>query len=101
MMGEPVAVRSEDARKVPVKTSLRALIVEDSEFDAHMMVSMLRKGGYEVAFERVETAEAMSKALRSGIWDLLLADYNLPDFNAPTALKLVQESGLDIPFIIV
>jgi sigma-B regulation protein RsbU (phosphoserine phosphatase) len=84
-----------------VKTSLRALIVEDSEFDAQMMVSMLRKGGYEVAFERVETAEAMSKALSGALWDLILADYNLPDFNAPTALKLVQQSGLDIPFVIV
>ncbi|MDB6032782.1 MAG: hypothetical protein JWM16_3120 [Verrucomicrobiales bacterium] len=84
-----------------MKTSLRALIVEDSEFDAQMMVSMLRKGGYEVAFERVETADVMEKALLNGPWDVILADYNLPDFNAPTALKLVQQSGLDIPFIIV
>jgi phosphoserine phosphatase RsbU/P len=84
-----------------MKTSLRALIVEDSEFDAQMMVSMLRKGGYEVAFERVETAEAMQKALLGGKWDIILADYNLPEFNAPTALKMVQQSGLDIPFIIV
>ncbi|HEY0455459.1 MAG TPA: SpoIIE family protein phosphatase [Verrucomicrobiae bacterium] len=84
-----------------MKTSLRALIVEDSEFDAQMMVSMLRKGGYEIAFERVETSDAMNAALEAGVWDVILADYNLPDFNAPTALKLVQRSGLDIPFIIV
>jgi len=84
-----------------VKQSLRVLIVEDSEFDAHMIVSMLRKGGYEVSFQRVETAPAMSAALAGNSWDVVLADYNLPEFSAPNALKIVQQSGLDIPFIIV
>ena len=66
-----------------------------------MIVSMLRKGGYEVTFQRVETAPAMSAALAGGAWDVILADYNLPEFSAPNALKIVQQSGLDIPFIIV
>ena len=84
-----------------MKTSLRVLIVEDSEFDALMMVSMLRKGGYDVAFERVESAPAMQTALASHPWDIILADYNLPDFDAPTALRILNESRLDLPFIIV
>ena len=85
------------ARKVP----LRVLIVEDSEFDAQMMVNMLRKGGYEVSFERVETAAGLKRALDEHPWDMVLADYNLPEFDAPGALKIVQETGLDLPFIIV
>jgi sigma-B regulation protein RsbU (phosphoserine phosphatase) len=89
------------APKPTVKQSLRVLIVEDSEFDAHMIVSMLRKGGYEVSFQRVETANATRAALSNGPWDVVLADYNLPEFNAANALKIVQQSGLDIPFIIV
>jgi PAS domain S-box-containing protein len=84
-----------------VKSSLRVLIVEDSEFDAQMMVSVLRKGGFDVVFERVESAQALRDALSAGPWDIILADYNLPDFNAPTALRIAQESGLDLPFIIV
>jgi len=84
-----------------VKQSLRVLIVEDSEFDAQMIVSMLRKGGYDVVFQRVETAESMRAALTEATWDFILADYNLPEFSAPNALKLVQQSGLDIPFVIV
>ncbi|MCI0746590.1 MAG: SpoIIE family protein phosphatase [Verrucomicrobia subdivision 3 bacterium] len=84
-----------------MKRSLRVLIVEDSEFDAVMIVSLMRKGGYEIDFKRVETAGAMRDALASGPWDVILADYNLPEFNAPNALKLVEESGLDVPFIIV
>jgi sigma-B regulation protein RsbU (phosphoserine phosphatase) len=84
-----------------VKTVLRVLIVEDSEFDAHMMVSLLRKGGYDVTFERVETAPAMQTALADRAWDVVLSDYNLPEFNAPEAMRLLRESGLDLPFIIV
>ena len=84
-----------------VKMPLRVLIVEDSEFDAQMMVNMLRKGGYDVVFERAETADHLRKALHDRAWDMILADYNLPEFNAPAALKILQETGLDLPFIIV
>src|SRR5205807_1411978 len=84
-----------------IKVPLRVLIVEDSEFDAQMMVSILRKGGYDVSFERVETGEGMRKALHDRAWDMILADYNLPEFDASAALKIVQETGLDLPFIIV
>jgi phosphoserine phosphatase RsbU/P len=84
-----------------MKKSLQVLVVEDSEFDAQMMVSILRKGGYDVAFERVETAEALGQALATGRWQVILADYNLPDFSAPAALRIVQDSGFDLPFIIV
>src|SRR5882672_6401804 len=80
---------------------LRVLIVEDSEFDAKIMVTLLRKGGYEVTFERVENAETLRAALKSQPWQLILADYNLPSFNAPAALEVLKESGLDLPFIIV
>jgi PAS domain S-box-containing protein len=84
-----------------MKTLLRALVVEDSEFDAQMMVSILRKGGYEVSFARVETAEAFRAALATGGWEIILADYNLPEFSAPAALMILQESGIDVPFLIV
>jgi PAS domain S-box-containing protein len=84
-----------------MKNSLRVLIVEDSEFDAQMMVSILRKGGYDVAFQRVETCESFQSALAGGSWQIVLVDYNLPDFSALAALKILQQSGLDLPFIIV
>ena len=84
-----------------MKIPLRVLIIEDSEFDGQMMVNLLRKGGYDVSFERVETAEAMRTALVAKPWNLVLADYNLPNFNAPDALKVLQQTGLDLPFIIV
>ena len=87
---------AEDQKKL-----LRVLIVEDSEFDAQMMISLIRKSGYDVASERVETVDAYETALKSKTWDVILADYNLPTFSAPDALLILQETGLDLPFIIV
>ena len=84
-----------------MKTLLRTIVVEDSEFDAQVMVSLLRKAGYDPQVERVETAEALRTALTGKTWDIILADYNLPGFSAPEALKILQQTGLDLPFIIV
>ncbi|HJO09220.1 MAG TPA: response regulator, partial [Verrucomicrobiota bacterium] len=83
------------------KRVLRVLVVEDSEFDARMLVGLLRAGGFEPDFERVETAGALRAALGQGSWEVILADYNLPKFSAPEALEILQGSQLDIPFIIV
>jgi sigma-B regulation protein RsbU (phosphoserine phosphatase) len=80
---------------------LQVLIIEDSEFDAWMLVNVLRQGGYAPAFQRVETAASLQAALQQQAWDIILADYNLPQFSAPEALKLLQASNLDLPFIVV
>jgi DNA-binding response OmpR family regulator/anti-sigma regulatory factor (Ser/Thr protein kinase) len=80
---------------------LRVLIVEDSEDDAALLLRELRRGGYNPTFARVDTPTAMSAALAQQAWDIVIADYAMPHFNAPAALTLVQESGLDLPFIVV
>jgi len=82
-------------------TSLRVLIVEDSDADTRLLLRELRKGGYDPTWERVETSEAMCRALERQTWDVVLADYTMPRFSAPEALNLLQASGLDIPFIVV
>ena len=80
---------------------LRVLIVEDSEDDALLLVFELRRGDYSPVFQRVETVEAMRKALEEKSWDLVISDYVLPGFSGLEALRLVRKSGLDLPFIIV
>src|SRR5687768_18367184 len=42
-------------RSRAMKPVLRVLVVEDSEFDAQMITSLIRKSGYDVVAERVET----------------------------------------------
>jgi PAS domain S-box-containing protein len=80
---------------------LQVLIVEDSTSDAAMVARLLRKAGYNVHDERVDSAGQMRAALEKQAWDVVIADYSLPQFDAPAALALLQETGLDIPFIVV
>jgi two-component system, cell cycle sensor histidine kinase and response regulator CckA len=82
-------------------TPLRVLIVEDSEADADFMLRALRTGGFAPAYERVDTAEAMRRALEHQPWDIVLSDYSLPAFDGPAALALLQAQRPDIPFIVV
>lgn len=81
--------------------SLSILQVEDSEGDAHLIVRHLERGGYAVHSERVETAPQMRVALEKQAWDAIIADYHLPQFDAPSALGVLRHSGLDVPFIVV
>ena len=81
--------------------SLHVLIIEDSENDTELLLRELRRGGYAPEFERVETPEGLDDALSRQSWDLIISDYAMPRFNGLQALKLVQEKGIDIPFIIV
>ncbi|HBE33306.1 MAG TPA: diguanylate cyclase [Cyanobacteria bacterium UBA11368] len=80
---------------------LRVLLVEDCEEDALLLMRELRRTGYKLFLQRVETAAAMQKQLVEREWDMVISDYSLPTFSAPEALKLLQQTGLDLPFIIV
>lgn len=84
-----------------MSTPLRVLIVEDSPDDTVLLLHTLRNGGFDPVWERVETAEAMAAALEAHSWELVLADYTLPQFSALEALRLLQARALDIPCIIL
>jgi PAS domain S-box-containing protein/putative nucleotidyltransferase with HDIG domain len=84
-----------------MSTQLRVLIVEDSESDAGLVARRLEQAGNELEYERVETAEEMRVALAKQDWDLVIADYQMPEFSAPAALEILKGCGQDLPFIIV
>jgi two-component system, cell cycle sensor histidine kinase and response regulator CckA len=84
-----------------MSASLRLLILEDSENDALLVVRQLERAGFQLEFERVETAEALEDALARREWDLILSDYSIPRIDGRAALALYQKKGLDIPFISV
>jgi CheY-like chemotaxis protein len=79
---------------------LRALIVEDSDDDYELLVRCLRRGGFDVTPERVQTPGAMRKALGAA-WDIVFADWTLPSFSALEALVAVMATGRTVPFLIV
>jgi signal transduction histidine kinase len=77
------------------------LIVEDSEEDTKMIVNEFKRGGYEATYTRVDNASDMQAALLRQKWDLVLSDYAMPDFDAISALRVLQGTLIDLPFIIV
>src|SRR5579862_9069239 len=81
--------------------SIRVLMVEDSEDDATLIARELRRGGYELSFARVDSAEAMRRALSHKKWDLVICDYSMPHFTGIDALNLLRATGSQAPFIFV
>lgn len=80
---------------------LRVLIIEDSEDDAELLAITLKRGGYQVIYQRVDTKTDLEIALSTQPWDIVLADYSMPQFSAIAALEILKERGLDLPFVIV
>jgi signal transduction histidine kinase len=81
--------------------SLTILLVEDSADDAELLRLALQDQGYSPEIHRVETRAALSAALDQEGWHVLLCDHVLPEFDSLSALALLRERGLDLPFIIV
>jgi PAS domain S-box-containing protein len=80
---------------------VRVLIIDDSDDDALLIVTHLRRGGMKLTYERAETRQAIAEALTVRPPDIILCDYNLPGFSAQDALRMLQDSGLDASFILV
>jgi signal transduction histidine kinase len=84
-----------------MSTPLHVLLVEDSETDAALILRHLNMADYDVVQKRVESAGQMQAALEQVDWDVVIADYKLPGFDAPAALAVLQRTGLDLPFVVV
>ena len=79
---------------------LHLLLVEDNPADAELVLRELRRAGFEPIWQRVDTKEDYCAKLGPDL-QIILSDYAMPQFSGLSALKLLTESGLDIPFIIV
>src|SRR5271167_3863547 len=80
---------------------LRAIFVEDSEDDSLLIGRELSKGGFDLTYERVDTAAGLRAALERGGWDLVVSDHSMPGFNGLDALRIVRERDNEVPFIFV
>jgi two-component system cell cycle sensor histidine kinase/response regulator CckA len=80
---------------------LRVLQVEDNENDAALIIHHLENAGYAVQSERIESADEMRRCLALQDWDVVIADYQMPQFDAVKALRIRNECARDVPFIVV
>jgi len=80
---------------------MRVLLLEDDPADAELTLDALAAARLEVAFEVAGGREAFERLYAAGGWDLVLADYNLPDYTGLDALALVRAGDPLLPFLLV
>ncbi len=79
---------------------LRVLIVEDNPADAELIARQLRRAGFDAEWKRVDTEPEYLASLHSDL-DVILSDYEMPQFSGLRALELLKARNLEIPFILV
>ncbi|MCU0880221.1 MAG: response regulator [Pirellulaceae bacterium] len=80
--------------------SISVLVVEDSPEDAELMVTELRRSGFVPQWRRVDREEPFLAALRDSP-DVVLADFNMPQFGALRLLELLKSQQSETPVIVV
>lgn len=86
-----------ETSKIP---PLNILIIEDSDFDAELMIMRLQTEGFSFQYTRVQTKEEFLAAISPDV-DIILSDWSLPQFSGLAALKLMKDLKYEIPFIII
>src|SRR5690348_8789883 len=76
-------------------------MIEDSEDACVLITGELHNHGYTTDWLRVDSAPAMRRALAERTWDVIIADYVVPGFDALQSLKVAQEQAKDLPFLVV
>jgi len=76
-------------------------MIEDNEGDAELIRAFLEEGGFAPQIRRTYTEEDIRRALKEGPWDVIIADYVLPNFDGLRALALAKEWDSDTPFIMI
>jgi signal transduction histidine kinase len=87
--------------EVEAGTKLRVLLVEDNPADVELELLALRKNGFDVSGDVAQSAEEFTARIRAGNYDLILADYNLPQWKGTDALDILCSENLDVPLIVV
>ncbi len=84
-----------------MSSPLRILHLEDNPADALLVRDQFAQDELAAEVRNVSRREDFIQALEQGPWDLVLADYRLPDFNGMEALKLVRKKFPFLPFILM
>lgn len=84
---------------LPTRASV--LLLEDSDIDAELLGIHLRRARVALDLTRAARRAEFLSLVGSRPWDLVLADYSLPDFDGLSALRIAREALPEVPFIFV
>src|SRR5882672_7894135 len=84
-----------------MSTPVRILHLEADREDAEIVKGVLEAGGIQCRITRVEGRDDFRAALDAPAFDVILADFTLPDYDGLSALKVALQRCPDVPFIFV
>ena len=80
---------------------LRLLLVDDTPADVELMLACLKRAGYTLSFDVVESPAPFHERLQQADYDLIISDHNLRSWTGLDALEMLHQTGKGIPFIVV
>ena len=85
----------------PATTRLCVLLVEDNPSDVELVLRALWKDGFDISGDVVKTVEEFRVRVQETRYDVILADYNLPQWSGMEALEILRRENADVPLIVV
>ena len=80
---------------------LRVLLVEDEPADVELALRALRQAGFAAKGDVAQTPEEFTDLVRRNSYDVILADYKLPNWSGLESVEILRREGLDIPVMMV
>ncbi len=80
---------------------LNILSLEDNIQDFELICENLKNAGLAMDIKRVENRGDFTTSVKNNKYDIILADFNLPGFDAFGALEICNVICPDVPFICV
>ena len=85
----------------PARPRVQVLIIEDDSAHAELIGRAIERGGIQIRSERVQSTTEIETALDSNTWDIVIADWLLPNLDSQAIFRILNRRGLDIPVIVV
>ena len=85
----------------PGGENLSVLMLEDNPLDSELVEGKLRHAGYVFTAWKATSRREFENLYATRPYDLVLADYSLPDFDGLCALDMVRSRDKNVPFIFV
>lgn len=80
---------------------LNVLFLEDNPDDVELELYELRKGGFDISYDVARNRAEFFEKLSTADIDIIIADYNLPDFTGIEAIHACRGLEIDVPVILI
>ncbi|MCX6270944.1 MAG: PAS domain S-box protein [Bacteroidetes bacterium] len=84
-----------------MRKNINILHLEDSPADSYLVKEAIKKGEFDFEYFAVDNEKDFHSTLEQQNIDIVLSDYNLPNYSGSVALKLILSKYPQIPLVFV